>query len=212
MANPRTIARLSARIQERAAYCLQHEIRDPRASFVTITRVEVSNDLSLAKVHYSVLGDDSDRSKVAHMLEHATGFVQRQVARVLHMRRVPALRFVYDDSIETAAAMDHLIREARERDRRIDPTLAEREANEARIAAEDAAAREAARIAARDAARAEEDAEAGHGEVEDGEVEDGEVEGGGRDGGGPDRQARHGHGPDGDGRTGRAAGGSTWAS
>lgn len=161
MANPRTIARISARILERAAHCLQFEIRDPRASFVTITRVELSNDLALAKIYYSVLGDEGDRSKVAHMLEHATGFVQRQVARVLHMRRIPTMRFVYDDSIETAAALDQLIREARERDRRIDPTLAEREANEARIAAEDAAAREAARIAARDAARAAELAEDG---------------------------------------------------
>lgn len=154
MANPRTIARISARIHERAAHCLQFEIRDPRAAFVTITRVETTADLSLAKVYYSVLGDDADRSKVEHMLEHATGFVQRQVVRVLRMRRAPSLRFVYDDSIETAAAIDQLIREARERDRRIDPTLAEREANEARAAAEEAAAREAARIEARDAARA----------------------------------------------------------
>jgi ribosome-binding factor A len=135
MANPRTMARIAARIQERAAYCLQFELRDPRAGFVTITRVELSNDLSLAKVHYSVLGDDGDRSRVAHMLEHAAGFVQRQVSRVLHMRRPPALRFVYDDSIETASHIDQLIREARERDRRIDPTLAEREAHEAELAA-----------------------------------------------------------------------------
>ncbi len=155
MANPRTIARISARIQERAAHCLQFEIRDPRASFVTVTRVETTNDLSLAKVFYSVLGDEGDRSKVEHMLEHATGFIQRQVTRVLRMRRAPALRFVYDDSIETAAAMDQLIREALERDRRIDPTLAEREANEARLAAEDARLREAARITERDAGLAD---------------------------------------------------------
>jgi ribosome-binding factor A len=154
MANPRTIARISARIQERAAHCLQFEIRDPRAGFVTITRVETTNDLSLAKVYYSVLGDDGDRSRVAHMLDHATSFVQRQVTRVLKMRRAPALRFVYDDSIETAAAMDQLIREARERDRRIDPSLADREANEDRIATQEAAAREAARIVERDAALA----------------------------------------------------------
>jgi ribosome-binding factor A len=154
MANPRTIARIAARIQERAAYCLQFELKDPRASFVTITRVELTNDLSLAKVFYSVMGDEADRSKAGHMLEHARGFVQRQVARVLHMRRMPSLRFEYDDSIETAAHIDQVIREARERDRRIDPTLAEREAAEARLLAEEAAAKEAARIAARDAKRA----------------------------------------------------------
>jgi len=166
MTNPRTIARIAARIQERAAYCLQFEIRDPRASFVTITRVELSNDLGIATIHYSVLGDEGDRSKAAHMLDHAVGFVQRQVARVLHMRRVPNLRFAYDDSIEHAAAMDRLIREARDRDRRIDSTLAEREANEARIAAED----EAREVAAREAARRAE-------RIADGEIEDDTLEG-----------------------------------
>lgn len=160
MANPRTMARIAARIQERAAYCLQFELKDPRASFVTVTRVELTNDLSLAKIYYSVMGDDGDRSKAAHMLEHAKGFVQRQVARVLHMRRMPTLRFEYDDSIETAAHIDQVIREARERDRRIDPTLADREAAEARLLAEEAAAKEVARIAARDAKRAAELAEA----------------------------------------------------
>jgi len=159
MANPRTMARIAARIQERAAYCLHFELKDPRATFVTVTRVELTNDLSLAKVYYSVMGDDADRSKAAHMLEHARGFVQRQVARVLHMRRMPTLRFEYDDSIETAAHIDQVIREARERDRRIDPTLAEREEVEARQMAEEAAAKEAARIAARDAKRAAEQAE-----------------------------------------------------
>jgi len=161
MTNPRTIARIASRIQERAAYCIQFEIRDPRATFVTITRVEMSNDLGIATIHYSVLGDEGDRSKAAHMLDHAVGFVQRQVARVLHMRRVPNLRFAYDDSIEHAAAMDRLIREARDRDRRIDSTLAEREANEARIAAEDDAREVAAREAVRRAER-----------IEDGEIED----------------------------------------
>jgi ribosome-binding factor A len=134
MANPRTIARIAARVQERAAHCLQFELRDPRASFITITRVEVSSDLSVARVYYSVLGDAGDRSKAEHLLDHARGFVQRQVARVLHMRRAPQLRFQYDDSLETAAHIDALIREARERDRRIDPTLAEREAAEAALA------------------------------------------------------------------------------
>jgi ribosome-binding factor A len=119
MANPRTKARLEARIQERAAYCLQFEIRDPRASFVTITRVELSPDLTSGRIHYSVLGGQPERSKAEHMLRSAAGFIQRQVARVLTLRRMPHLRWVYDDSLEVADNMDRLIREARERDRAI---------------------------------------------------------------------------------------------
>lgn len=121
MANPRTIARLEARIQERAAYCLQFEVNDPRASFITVTRVELSSDLTSGKIHYSVLGSEGDKSKAEHMLKSAAGFIQRQVARVLDVRRVPHLRWVYDGSMEHASNMDKLIREARERDRAINP-------------------------------------------------------------------------------------------
>ena len=75
--NPRTIAKLEARIHERAAYALEFEVRDPRMPLVTITRVELSKDLAHAKVFYSVLGPRSERSKAEHLLESAGGFIQR---------------------------------------------------------------------------------------------------------------------------------------
>lgn len=123
MANPRTLARLQERIRERAAYCLQFEVNDPRASFITITRVQLSPDYGQAKIFYSVLGDSADKSKAEHMLAHAGGFIQRQTARVLELRRVPHMVWIFDGSSETAADMDRLIREARERDRAINPAL-----------------------------------------------------------------------------------------
>lgn len=125
MANPRTIARIESRILERAAYCLQFEVNDPRASFITITRVKLSTDLSSGKVYYSVLGGESDKSKAQHMLDHAAGFIQRQVSRVLEMRRMPRLSFIFDASSENAADVARLIAEARERDMRINPKLRE---------------------------------------------------------------------------------------
>jgi hypothetical protein len=71
-----------------------------------------------------VLGTEGDKSKAEHMLKSAAGFIQRQVARVLDVRRMPHLRWVYDGSMEVASNMDKLIREARERDRAINPSLA----------------------------------------------------------------------------------------
>ncbi len=121
MANPRTIARLSARIHERAAHCLQFEINDPRASFITITRVELTPDVTAGKIFYSVLGSEADKNKAQHMLDGAAGFIQRQVARVLDLRRMPHLKWVYDDSVQRASDLDALIREARARDREINP-------------------------------------------------------------------------------------------
>ena len=107
------------RIQERAAYCLQFEVKDPRASFVTVTKVELSKDLKHGKIFWSHYGPLGERRRAAGMLEHAAGFIQRQIARVLETRTVPHLRWVYDESLEHADEIDRLIREARKRDAEI---------------------------------------------------------------------------------------------
>lgn len=121
MANPRTIARLEARIRERVAYCLEFELNDPRVTFATVTRVELTNDLSAAKVYYSVMGTAADQRTCQRALESATGFVRRQLGRVLKTRTIPKLSWFYDDSVRHAAEMDLKIREALERDREINP-------------------------------------------------------------------------------------------
>ena len=122
MANPRTIERLQARILERAANALEFELRDPRAGFITVTRVQLAKDLSSGRIYYSVLGNEADRSKVAHMLESAAGFLQRAIGRGLQLRRIPHLMWVSDESIAEAARLDELIGKALERDRTIAST------------------------------------------------------------------------------------------
>jgi len=119
MANPRTIARIEAAIQRRAAYCLQHELSDPRGQFITIVRVELNSDLSVAKLFYSVLGSDSERSQAGQMLEHATGFIRKQVGRVLETRSIPELRFMADTTASDAEQMDDMIAKALRRDSQI---------------------------------------------------------------------------------------------
>ncbi len=121
MANERTIARLESRIKERVAYCVEFELSDPRSAFITITTVDLARDVAAVKVFYSVLGTDADRTKAAHMLESATGFVQRQLGRVLRTRRIPRIAWHYDDSIERMAKMDAAIDKALAGDREINP-------------------------------------------------------------------------------------------
>src|SRR5262245_33124475 len=122
MVNPRVKARIEARIRERVAYCIEFELNDPRATFITLTRVEISDDLSSARLFYSVYGTSGDKSRAAHMLADASGFVRKQIARVLKTRRVPALQWIYDDSIERTARMEATITDALEKDRRINPS------------------------------------------------------------------------------------------
>ena len=81
------------------------DIKDPRVGFVTITAVRVSSDLSTAKVHYSVLGDEEDRVSTHKGLISARSFMRSEIAKVLKVRTSPELRFVYDDSLDR---VDHL--------------------------------------------------------------------------------------------------------
>jgi ribosome-binding factor A len=87
--------------------------------------VKLSPDLSSGRIYYSILGSEGDKTKAAHMLESASGFLQRQIGRVLQMRRMPHLKWTYDESLERADEIDKLIREARARDREINPDVDE---------------------------------------------------------------------------------------
>jgi len=121
MANSRTRARIEARIRERVAHCIEFELNDPRATFITVTRAEVSSDLSTTKVYYTVLGTEGDRNRTRRMLDDATGFIRKQLGRVLRTRRIPRLTWAYDDSIEYQENMEAAIQRALARDREVNP-------------------------------------------------------------------------------------------
>ncbi len=121
MTNPRTIARLEARILERAAHAIEHELADPRVVMITLTKVELTSDLGSAKIHWSVLGGDVERRQTQRVLDSAAGFIQRQVGRVLKTRKIPRLSFHYDDSIAYAAELERKIKQALVRDRELNP-------------------------------------------------------------------------------------------
>ena len=121
MTNPRSKARIEARIRERVAYCVEFELNDPRSAFITITSVEVTNDLGLAKIHYSILGSPGEKSRARHMLNDASGFVRRQLGRVLRTRRIPELAWYYDDSQEFQEEMEKKIQAALDQDLAVNP-------------------------------------------------------------------------------------------
>ena len=105
--------RLSQEIQEQIAAIIQQEIRDPRMGFVTITKVELSNDGSHAKVGYSLIGNPEDRTRTQEALDDASGYVRSLLRKRLHVKITPELVFRYDQSIQgsidMAARLDTLI-------------------------------------------------------------------------------------------------------
>jgi ribosome-binding factor A len=84
--------------------------KDPRLAQVTVTRVDLTPDLRLARVAYTVLGDDSERAEIQRALVHATPFLKRGVGEGLALRYVPELAFAYDVALEGARRIDALLR------------------------------------------------------------------------------------------------------
>lgn len=99
-------------IQRELAELIRTEVKDPRVSpMLTIASVEVSRDLSVARVYYSLM-DPGEREETQDGLGRVSGFLRRRLARQMNTRSVPQLRFFYDDSAEKGARMSALIADA----------------------------------------------------------------------------------------------------
>ncbi len=86
-------------------------LKDPRIGFVTVTAVETSPDLRHARVYVSVLGDEQERTESLAGLQSAHGILQAEIARVMHMKRTPELKFVYDETVEQGMRINELLSE-----------------------------------------------------------------------------------------------------
>lgn len=105
---PEKVAHLMRR---EVADILERKLRDPRiGATVTVTDVQITHDLSFAKIFVTVLGDESLRARAMETLKHATGFVRHELGDRLDLREVPELRFEYDDSLDRGQRVDDLLR------------------------------------------------------------------------------------------------------
>jgi ribosome-binding factor A len=85
---------------------LSHSVNDPGlAPLVSIVRVEVTRDLSTAKVYVTAMGSDKEREETMQALHRAGGYIRRELASRISLRRVPNLVFISDDSIAYAVNM-----------------------------------------------------------------------------------------------------------
>jgi len=109
--------RVAEQIQRELAVLIQQELKDPRLGMLTISAVQVSKDMSTAKVFVTVFNEEQDRKKTLEALQHAAGFLQHELGRQLSLRSIPKLRFVYDESIVRGAKLSALIDKAVKEDR-----------------------------------------------------------------------------------------------
>ena len=117
MVNEIRLKRLSEVVRQRATKAILYELKDPRLGFLTITRVKLAKDLTQCIVFWSIVGTPGEKSKTAHALEDARGYVQSAVAGEMGTRVTPRLTFKHDPSLERAQKVHEILANLR-RERR----------------------------------------------------------------------------------------------
>jgi ribosome-binding factor A len=95
-------------IQREVSDLLRLEVRDPRVGMITITSVDVSPDMTHAKIFFTVLEKDKLQDTLEG-LKRSAGFLRAQLAKRVQMYTTPELRFVYDESVERGDRLSRLI-------------------------------------------------------------------------------------------------------
>lgn len=103
--------RLAETLKEEISQLIRVELKDPRIGFVTLTSVDVADDLSHAKVYVSVLGTEEEGNASLDALNRAAGFVRSEIGKRVRLRHVPSIVFKYDPSIQHGAHIAKLLKD-----------------------------------------------------------------------------------------------------
>ena len=104
--------RLGAQVLRTLSELLRFDVKDPGLDGVSLTIVEMTRDVSVAKVYFSLLNPDDDPKIALEALQRASGFLRGRLGNALMIRHVPELRFVHDDSVAHGIEISRLIDQA----------------------------------------------------------------------------------------------------
>lgn len=102
--------RVNSLLQRELATIISEELRDPRIVFATVTSVETTGDLRLARIFVSVLGDDATARETMRALDEAKPYIRHEIGSRVDLRFVPEIEFVSDRSAARAARISSLLR------------------------------------------------------------------------------------------------------
>lgn len=104
------LRRIDDQIRRIVSESLITVVQDPRIGFVTVTGVEVSREFDTAKVYVSILGTEEERKETLKGLRSAAPFLQSRIGKAMRLRRIPLLRFLYDDSLDRGLRVEAALR------------------------------------------------------------------------------------------------------
>lgn len=96
-------------ILREVADLLTRKVKDPRVHAVTLTGVQLSNDLRHARIFFSQIGEEKEIQRAKSGLESAKGFIKREIGIRLDLKYVPDILFIHDPSLKTGADMERLL-------------------------------------------------------------------------------------------------------
>lgn len=105
----RRVQKAAAAIRQVVSMAILTELKDPRVKHVTVTFVEVMPDMRQAKVHVSVMGDETRQQLALHGLRSAAGFLQSKLAERIDTRYTPRLEFVLDQGVKRSIAVAEIL-------------------------------------------------------------------------------------------------------
>lgn len=104
------VDKVAAQLRDEISAILSRRVSDPRVGLITVVGVDLSPDLRNARVHVSTIGDAAERGEAMAALEHARGFIRREVAaKMRSLRRIPDIKFVDDHNMEYAIHIGEVI-------------------------------------------------------------------------------------------------------
>jgi len=106
--------RVAEQMKKEVAQIIRDQVKDPRVGFVTVTAIELTNDLRHAKAYVSVLGNEKEKSDSLEGLKKATTFIRRELGNRIKLRHVPEIEFRIDQSIEHGAHISKLLSEVKQ--------------------------------------------------------------------------------------------------
>ena len=114
MALSHRVERVAEQIREEVSQILATEVADPGVGLVTVTRVKVTPDLSLARIYWTIMGDPAQRKQTAKALSRAAGFVRHLLAERMTLRRSPEVTFLFDQSVAAQDRVEQILQELKQ--------------------------------------------------------------------------------------------------
>ncbi len=101
--------RLEKTLEREISSIIRLEVKDDRLRFVTITKVSVTNDYSIATVYYTVIGTDEQKESTSKNLLEAKGYIKSSLSKKIKIRKIPDLKFKYDESLEQGEKIERIL-------------------------------------------------------------------------------------------------------